>query len=168
MVQESPLHLPPFDCERISHYLCRWYRLETVSISNSTSLSRKLRLGKTLYRWEKFYFNPPPDQEELEKMSAIMHLDIDRLRQMFPPEDEPIKPEPIRLCGACYAEAPYHRLSWQFQSTQGCDRHRLRLVSACRGHKCNERFPIPRDWVDGRCKKCGMKYASQAKYQKPY
>ena len=97
-----------------------------------------------------------------------MHLDIDRRRQMFPPADEPIKLGPIRLCGACYAEAPYHRLSWQFKSTQGCDHHRLRLVSACRGYKCNERFPNPRDWVDGRGKKCDMQYTSQAKYQKPY
>ncbi|MEM6714838.1 MAG: hypothetical protein AAGD09_15460 [Cyanobacteria bacterium P01_F01_bin.56] len=77
-----------------------------MSISNSTSLSKKLRLGKTLYRWENFYFNPPPDQEELERMSAIMHLDIDRRRQMFPPADEPIKLGPIRLCGAAMRKHP--------------------------------------------------------------
>lgn len=168
MSSHSPLYLPPLEGESISHYLGRWYRLETVSILSSYSLSRKLRLGKTLYRWENLYFNPRPDQEELEKMASVMHLDVERLQQMFPPEDEPSDPRPIRLCGACYAEAPYHRMNWQFQSTQGCDRHRLRLVSACRGHKCNERFPIPKDWVDGRCQKCGMKYSSQAKYQKSY
>ncbi len=29
---------------------------------------------------------------------------------------EVMKCEPIRVCGACYAESPCHRIEWQFKS----------------------------------------------------
>jgi hypothetical protein len=77
-----------------------------------------------------------------------------------------MKLEPIRLCAACYKEQPYHRLEWQFQSTKGCDRHKLRLLSKC--PSCEERFAVPAEWVEGKCKKCGMKFESMAKKQKFY
>ena len=165
--QHSLLYLTPFDGESISHYLGRWFRKETVNISNSFSLAKTLRLGKTLYRWERFYFNPPPDQEELEKMSDLMGVEIERLRAMFPPEAEPIKPTPIRMCAACYAEAPYHRMAWQFKSMTGCEKHGLRLLSSCPSKGCNQPFPIPLLWIRGSCEHCGMKFSSMAKQQKP-
>ena len=35
----SPRYLPPYEDESISHYLGRWMRQPTVSISNASSLS---------------------------------------------------------------------------------------------------------------------------------
>jgi TniQ len=144
----------PYDDESISHYLGRWYRQEIVS-SDSYSLGRRLRLGKTLWRWENFYFNPPPTRQELQKIDNLMGLGLERLLLMFPPEHEPIKPRPIRICATCYAEAPYHRMSWQFQSTEGCNHHRLRLLSKCPDPRCGEPFPIPSQLIVLQCKKCG-------------
>ena len=163
----SLLYLSPYDEESISHYLGRWCRQETVSI-DSYSLGKRLRLGKTLWRWENFYFNPPPTSQELQKVNNLMELGLERLLLMFPLEDEPINPRPIRICAACYAETPYHHMSWQYQSTEGCEHHRLRLLSRCPDPKCGEPFPIPSQWVTPKCKKCGMPHKTMAKKQKPY
>jgi hypothetical protein len=161
----SLLYLLPYDDESISHYLGRWYRQEVVS-TDSYTLGKKLRLGKTLWRWENFYFNPPPNQEELEKMNELMGLEAEELILMFPPRSEPIKLEPIRLCAACYSEAPYHRMNWQFQSIDRCKKHRLRLLSKC--PSCQEQFAIPSLWVKGECQRCHMPFRNMAKKQKPY
>jgi TniQ len=72
----------------------------------------------------------------------------------------------IRLCAACYADKSYHRLEWQFQSTVGCDRHKLRLLSEC--PFCKERFAIPALWEQGECNKCHVPFRSMAKRQKSY
>jgi hypothetical protein len=117
-------------------------------------------------RWEKFRFYHFPTAEELEAVSKVMEMDAEELVRTLPTKDQPMKLEPIRLCAACYKEQPYHRLEWQFQSTKGCDRHKLRLLSQC--PSCGERFPPPAEWVEGKCNKCGMKFSSMAKKQKPY
>lgn len=161
------IHLPPHDGESISSYLGRWYRQEVVS-TDSYTLGKKLGLGKTLWRWENFYFNPPPTDWELQQIDKLMELGVERLRLMFPPENEPINNRPIRICAVCYAEFSYHRLSWQYQSTAGCDIHRLRLLSKCPDRKCQEPFPLPSQMVALACKKCGMPYKTMAKKQKPY
>lgn len=161
----SLLYLPPYDDESISHYLGRWYRQEVVN-TDSYTLGKRLRLGTILWRWENFYFNPPSTCEALEKINELMGLGVERLMLMFPPQHEPIKPKPIRLCAACYVEAPYHCMSWQYQSTDGCKKHRLRLLSKC--PSCQERFAIPSLWVKGECQRCNMSFKSMAKKQKPY
>jgi hypothetical protein len=66
----SILYLPPCDDESISHYLGRWYRQEIVS-TDSYSLGKRLRLGKTLWRWENLYFNPYPTHQELQKIANL-------------------------------------------------------------------------------------------------
>ncbi|MHC5730122.1 MAG: TniQ family protein, partial [Nostoc sp.] len=115
---------------------------------------------------EKFRFNPFPSQKELEAIAKLIGLDVDRIAQMLPPKGEKMKMEPIRLCAACYAEQAYHRLEWQFQSTVGCERHKLRLLSEC--PYCKERFAIPALWEKGECKKCHALFRSMAKRQKAY
>lgn len=166
-IHRSLLYLAPYDDESISHYLGRWYRQEVVS-ADSYSLGKRLRLGKTLWRWENFYFNPPPSPQELQKIDELMGLGLERLLLMFPSINEPIKPKPIRICAACYAETPYHRMNWQYQSTEGCDRHHLRLLSKCPDRKCGEPFPIPSQLIVLECKRCGMPYRTMAKKQKGY
>lgn len=167
-VQHSILYLPPYDGESISNYLGRWCRQEVVSI-DTFALGKRLRLGKTLWRWERFYLNPFPTRWELQKIDKLMEVGIDRLLLMFPPPHEPlVKPDTIRICAACYAETPYHRMSWQYKSTEGCEQHRLRLLSRCPDPKCGEPFPIPSKIKVLACKKCGMPYSTMANKQKSY
>lgn len=163
----SLLYLPPYEGEGISSYLGRWYRQEVVS-TDSYTLGKRLRLGKTLWRWENFYFKPPPTLSELQKIDELMELGLERLFLMFPPAHESIDPKPIRICAACYTQAPYHRMSWQYKSMEGCKHHRLRLLSKCPAPKCGEPFPIPSKLTALDCKKCGMPYETMAKKQKSY
>lgn len=156
----------PYEGESISHYFGRFRRYELNSISAPTGLSVAAGIGFALSRWEKFRFNPFPDRKELAAMGKLVGLDADRLLAMFPPKGTPIVNRSTRLCAACYAEAPYHRMEWQFESTEGCSRHQLRLI--CRCPACDEKLPLPVEWVEGKCQKCGMKFQSMAKKQKPY
>jgi type I restriction enzyme M protein len=41
---------------------------------------------------------------------------------MLPPAGVGMQHQPIRLCGACYAEAPCHQIEWQYKSVWKCDR----------------------------------------------
>ncbi|NJL22427.1 MAG: hypothetical protein HC895_19035 [Leptolyngbyaceae cyanobacterium SM1_3_5] len=165
-IPRSIVYLAPHEGESISHYLGRWFRQDVVQ-ADSFSVGGRLRLGKILLRWEKFYFNPPPSSTEIAKLAKLIDLETEQLMQMFPPEGESIDPHPIRLCAACYGEAPYHRMQWQWQSIDRCDRHRLILLTKCPGHKCAAPFPIPSEWPTGKCQKCGMSYRKMVKYQKP-
>ena len=147
-----PGYVEPYEGESISHYLGRWRREEINTVSSPGALGRMAGIGSVTARWEKFRFYHFPTAEELAKM--------------LPQKGQSMKLEPIRLCAACYRENPYHRLEWQFQSTAGCDLHKLRLLSRC--PSCSEPFAIPALWVEGKCQKCGMKFKSMAKRQKPY
>jgi TniQ len=162
----KPWHIEPYEGESISHYFGRYRREETVSISSPSRLSQEAGLGIALARWEKFRFNPFPTEEELETIGKLIGLDAERLFQMLPPKGERMKLEPIRLCAACYAEAPYHRIEWQFQSTAGCEVHQLRLLSKC--PECEELFTIPAWWVKGECQRCRMPFNRMMRWQRPH
>lgn len=157
-------YLQPFAGESVSHYFGRFRRQPEVSIPNPSQLSQLAEIGPALFRWEQFYFNPPPTQIELEALAQLISLDVEQLAQMFPPPGERTLHRSIRLCAACYREAPYHRREWQFQSVEGCEKHQLRFLSRCPG--CKTKIALPRDWVQGVCLQCGMKFTSMVKYQK--
>ena len=123
-------------------------------------------VGAVIARWERFYLNPFPSKPEFAAVSDLMDITSDRLRQMLAPEGVKIKCEPIRLCGACYQEQPYHRIEWQYQTTGGCDAHRLRLLPKC--PNCRKEFPIPALWEDGCCSRCRLSFGEMAQWQKSY
>jgi len=156
----------PYEGESISHYFGRFRHYELNSISAPTGLSVAAGLGFALSRWEKFRFNPFPEHKELAAMGKLVGIDADRLLAMFPPKGTITVNRSTRLCAACYAEAPYHRMEWQFESTKGCDRHQLHLISRC--PSCDEKIPLPSEWDTNACKRCGMKFSSMVKKQKPY
>lgn len=85
---------------------------------------------------------------------------------MLPPLGTTMQLRPIRLCGACYAQVPCHRIEWQFKSKEqkGCDRHQLRLLFKC--PQCKRQFPIPALWVEGVCQNCSLSFAKMVKHQK--
>ncbi len=160
-------YLEPYEGESISHYLGRLRRLEANSLPSAYSLGNLVELGATLARWEKLYFNPFPSHDELKALGQLIRVDPNRLSEMLPPLGKTMQPRPIRLCGACYVQMPYHRIEWQFKSKEQrrCDRHQLRLLFKC--PQCKRQFPIPALWVEGACQNCSLSFAKMAKYQKP-
>ncbi len=164
--QRPSWYLQPFEGESVSHYFGRFRRQPAVSIPKPSQLSQLAGIGPALFRWEQFYFNPPPTRKELEALAQLVSLDPKQLEEMFPPASERTLYRSMRLCAACYLEAPYHRKEWQFQSLEGCEKHRLRFLSRCPG--CDTKIALPRDWSQGICLNCGMRFASMVKYQKDY
>jgi hypothetical protein len=80
-------------------------------------------------------------------LSSVLGVNANILMEMLPSHGMTMKPRQIRLCGACYAESPFHRIEWQFKVTQGCQHHHLSLLSEC--PNCGARFKVPALWVDG-------------------
>lgn len=161
-IQSWLFQVKPFDGESLSHFLGRFRRANDLT---PTGLGKVAGIGAAIARWEKFRFNPPASQQQLEALAKVVGVEVDRLAQMLPPKGVGMNLEPIRLCGACYAEEPCHRMKWQFKQTVGCDHHQLRLLSEC--PNCKARFKIPALWVDGHCQRCFMTFPEMAKYQKP-
>lgn len=137
----------PYEGESISHFLGRFRRENSLSCGG---LGQITGLYSSIARWEKFRFNPPSSLEQLEKLSAIVQVEVATLQTMFP--SAPMKMTPIRLCSACYGEKPYHRMEWQYKEVYKCDRHQLKLLSEC--PNCKARFKFPALWVDGWCHRC--------------
>lgn len=151
----------PLEGESISHYLGRFRRANELS---PTQLGKISSLGGVIGRWEKFRFNPPPSQDQLEALGKVIGIDADRLVQMLPPQGTGMKLSPIRLCAACYVENPCHQIKWQFKQTDRCENHQLRLLSEC--PNCKARFQIPAMWIDGWCHRCFLSFAEMSKLQK--
>lgn len=161
--QHPPWYLEPFEGESISHYFGRFRRQEIISVSAPSSLGKAAGIGTALSRWEKFRFNPRPTHKELEAMSKLIGVEVNKLKALCPPNGVAMVHRSTRLCAVCYREAPYHRIHWQFQSTEGCEKHQLPLISRCPA--CDEKFPLPSEWNEGNCKRCGMKFTSMKKRQ---
>ena len=161
-IQSWLFQVKPFDGESLSHFFGRFRRANDLT---PTGLGKAAGIGAVIARWEKFRFNPPPSQQQLEALAKVVGVEVDRLVQMLPPKGVGMHLEPIRLCGACYVQEPCHRMEWQFKQTVGCSHHQLRLLSEC--PNCGARFKIPALWVDGHCQRCFMTFAEMAKHQKP-
>ena len=148
--------------ESLSHFLGRFRRANDLTASR---LGKAAGIGAAIARWEKFRFNPPPSRQQLEALAKVVGVEVDRVAQMLAPKGVGMNLEPIRLCGACYAYQPCHRMEWQFKQTVGCDRHQLRLLSEC--PNCGARFKIPALWIEGICQRCFTTFAQMAESQKP-
>ncbi|AFY45246.1 TniQ family protein [Nostoc sp. PCC 7107] len=151
----------PLEGESLSHFLGRFRRENYLT---SSQLGKLTGLGAVVSRWKKLYFNPFPTRQELEALTSVVRVNADRLAEMLPPKGVTMKPRPIRLCAACYAEVPCHRIEWQFKDVMKCDRHNLRLLTKCTN--CETSFPIPAEWVQGECPHCFLPFATMAKRQK--
>ena len=153
----------PYQGESLSHFLGRFRYCNDLT---PTGLGKAAGLGGAIARWEKFRFNPPPSRQQLEALATVVGVDADRLAQMLPSAGVGMKMEPIRLCAVCYIESPCHKIDWQFKVTQGCDRHKLSLLSEC--PNCGARFKVPALWLDGWCQRCFMTFVDMARCQKHY
>ena len=155
----------PYEGESISHYLGRLRRFKANSLPSGHSLGKIAGIGAVTTRWEKLYFNPFPSREDLEALSKLICVEVDRIYEMLPLKGVTMMPRPIRLCAACYAESPCHRIEWQFKDKMKCDRHQLPLSTKCKN--CETPFPIPAEWVQGECPHCSLSFTKMAKRQKP-
>ncbi|MFN6463587.1 MAG: TniQ family protein [Nostoc sp. DedVER02] len=154
--------IEPYPGESLSHFLGRFRRANHLSASGLGILAG---IGAVVARWERFHFNPRPSQQELEAIASVVEVDAQRLAQMLPPAGVGMQHEPIRLCGACYAEAPCHQIEWQYKSVWKCDRHQFKLLAKC--PNCEAPLKMPALWEDGRCHRCRRPFAEMAAYQKP-
>ena len=150
-----------FQGESLSHFLGRFRRENYLT---ATQLGKLTGNGAVIGRWEKCYFNPLPSEQELEALAKVVEVEAEKLREMLPPKGMTMKPRPIRLCAACYAEHPYHRIEWQFKDVTKCSYHQLRLLTKCTN--CRTAFPIPGDWVTGECTHCCLPFATMLRKQK--
>ncbi|WP_375512206.1 TniQ family protein [uncultured Nostoc sp.] len=148
----------PYQGESLSHFLGRFRRANDLT---PTGLGKAAGLGGAIAKWEKFRFNPPPSHQQLEALATVVGVDADRLAQMLPSAGVGMKMEPIRLCAACYAESPCHKIEWQLKVTQECDRHKLSLLSEC--PNCGARFKVPALWMDAWCQRCFTPFVDMAK-----
>lgn len=156
--------MEPLEHESISHYLGRLRRFKANSLPSASSLGQVAGIGAVTARWEKLYFNPSPTKMELGAIARLIGLSTGRLQEMLPSRAMTLQPRPVRLCGACYAEVPCHRMDWQYKDVIAvCSSHNLRLLERC--PNCKKLFQIPALWVDGRCHHCGMRFTSMVKYQ---
>ncbi|BAQ60389.1 hypothetical protein GM3708_795 [Geminocystis sp. NIES-3708] len=95
------LPIEPLEGESLSHFLGRVRRRNYLSAS---ALGELAGIGGAITRWEKFRHYPFPSDEELTALGNLLGLELFQLKAMLP--SEPMKLEPIRLCGACYGEIP--------------------------------------------------------------
>ncbi|NDJ24445.1 hypothetical protein GS682_22935 [Nostoc sp. B(2019)] len=153
--------IEPYPGESLSHFLGRFRRANHLSPAGLGNLAE---IGAVVARWERFHFNPRPSQQELEAIASVVEVDADRLAQMLPPLGVGMQHEPIRLCGACYAEAPCHQIEWQYKSVWKCDRHQLKLLAKC--PNCEAFFKMPAVWEYGCCHRCRTPFTEMAKSQK--
>ena len=161
-IQPWLFDVAPYEGESLSHFLGR------VRLRNhltASGLGQLAGIGAVVARWERFHLNPYPNQAQFELLGRFIALSADRLWEMLPEQGEAMNCEPIRICGACYGEAPCHRIEWQYQSRWKCDRHHLKLLAKC--PNCEAKFKIPALWRDGCCERCRLPFGEMAQYQKP-
>lgn len=162
-IQPWIYRLQPYPGESLSHYLGRFRRANDLTVNR---LAAEAGLGGVLVkRLEHLRLNPFPTTLQLGKLASFMEVSVDELQAMLPAQGVGLKLEPLRLCGACYGEQPYHRLHWQYKTMAGCEHHHLRLLSEC--PKCKARFPIPSLW-HGNCQRCGLGFTDMGAFQKTY
>lgn len=150
----------PFEGESFSHFLGRYCVANYIT---PNTLAKHIEAGSVAVgRWRKLRYNPPPSGPHLQRLAEVTGVSQERLIKMLP--QEPMKLEPIRLCAACYADTPYHRISWQYKSTQYCQKHHLTLLARC--PICKAPFPIPSEWDSGTCLRCGTSFADLREFQK--
>jgi len=150
----------PFEGESFSYFLGRYCAANCIA---PNTLAQHIEAGSAAVgRWRKLRYNPPPSERHLQRLAEVTGVSQEKLLAMLP--QEPMQIGTIRLCAACYGEESYHRMHWQYKSTEYCDRHGLALLARC--PCCKAPFPIPAEWGDGMCLRCGRAFADLVGFQK--
>jgi transcriptional regulator with XRE-family HTH domain len=146
--------------ESLGHFLGRFRRANQLS---HKALAEHLGIRvEWVQAWEMPSRRRNPTPLQLIALSKLTDVELKQLAKMLPPEPLHLK---TRLCAACYAKTPVHLQTWQRLKTGRCDRHFLRLLSAC--PVCNSGFRTPALWEDECCEHCGLAFSQMQSYQQP-
>jgi hypothetical protein len=150
----------PFEGESFSHFLGRYCAANYIT---PNILAKHIEAGSVaIGRWRKLRYNPPLSERHLQRLADVTGVSQERLLAMLPQQSMQIGT--IRLCAACYGEAPYHQMHWQYKSTQFCEKHHLTLLARC--PICGASFSIPAEWESGACLRCGTAFSDLSQFQK--
>lgn len=148
----------PYSGESLGHFLGRFRRANVLS---HKAVASHLGVGIAWVQdWEIPSRRRNPTELQRIALSKLVEVDPKQLAVMLPPNCLHLQ---SRLCAACYAETPVHQTVWQKAGKAVCDRHALRLLSAC--PVCNSGFRTPVLWEDECCEHCGLAFSQMQCYQ---
>lgn len=160
----------PLEDESFSHLLGRFRRAnvlsygtlsELLNISRDESAEAPLCERGEVENWERPSSRAHPSEKVLGALSRVMQIEKVTL------SDRLMRPSngavglgqwhlQTRLCSACYAQVPIHRMRWQWNGLLVCMEHGCDLLSACPG--CGVGFRLPSLWAEGRCDRCWLRF----------
>lgn len=144
--------------ESLGHFLGRFRRANVLS---HKALAEHLGIRvEWVQLWEVPSRRCNPTELQQIALSKLVEVLPAAIAQMLPPPDLHLG---TRLCAACYAETPIHRRLWQKSGKEECDRHGLKLLSAC--PSCQSSFRLPALWEDESCHRCGLPFSQMQPYQ---
>lgn len=147
--------------ESFGHFLGRFRRANHLK---SSHLSAMLGLQyHSVSYWEAPSRRRRPSVKELEALSLLTGVSAAQLHSMSLPEGTPLHMR-TRLCALCYAEEPFHKLTWQHANLSNCDRHQRQLLCAC--PQCGCDFQLPSYWVIGQCEQCHLPFTEMSSAQR--
>jgi len=142
----------PHPDESFGHFMGRFRRANELS---HKAIADQLGIRvEWLQSWDSPSRRRNPTPLQLIALSKLVEVDPEQLAKMLP--SEPLHLQ-TRLCPACYAEVPVHRLSWQRTNVNWCDLHSLKLLAAC--PECKYGFRTPAFWEESCCESCGLPFA---------
>ena len=150
----------PYPEESFSHFSGRFRRANYLSSSHLSAM-----LGQKPYivaYWESPSRRRRPSLSDLEHLARLTGVDVSRFHRMWSPSGIQLH-WPTRLCAQCYAEAPWHRLTWQIANQACCHQHQCSLLSAC--PQCGSAFQLPSYWARGECDCCFLPFAHMESYR---
>lgn len=139
--------------ESFGHFLGRFRRANRLS-SSQLSAMLGLRPHVVSY-WETPSRQRRPDEIAMRQLCQLTGVTAVQFRRMWPRKGTRVH-LPTRLCPQCYAEGPWHRVAWQQESTDRCDRHQQELLTAC--PRCGNAFLLPCLWEWGECDRCRLPF----------
>lgn len=161
----------PIEDESFSHVLGRFRRAnvlsygtlsELINISRADSNEEPLCGREEVEKWERPSSRAHPSERALDELCRVMQIEKASLsdRLIYPSKGAVGLGQwhlQTRLCSACYAQVPIHRMRWQRTDLAVCEEHGCKLLSACPG--CGVGFRLPSLWAEGRCDRCWLSFA---------
>jgi transcriptional regulator with XRE-family HTH domain len=137
--------------ESLGHFLGRFRRANELS---HKAIAAHLGVNVAWVKdWEIPSRRRNPTELQIIALSKLVEVPPHHLRQMQPPDQLHLQ---TRLCPACYAETPVHRVTWQQLGVDECDLHQLPLLKAC--PVCRTGFRTPALWNNEPCLGCGQRF----------
>ena len=150
----------PYPNESFGHFLGRFRRANYLSSAHLAAMLGA-RSHVVAY-WESPSRQRRPDPAQMQQLSQLTGVAIAQLQLMWSSPNILLY-WPTRLCPDCYAEAPWHRLTWQLADQLDCEVHQRSLLTHC--PHCHGGFQLPSHWATGQCDRCQLPFAQVRFYQ---